>query len=241
MRHPHKGLPRHLGGARHNPAGSSARVGGGYLIRMRQRCLCMDHPRTTRLDLDEQCCRHETGNQQYRRPEIRVCKHECMRVQDRVNISVSSTAGLTQAIDAVTGRRKVRRRRQIRWSRRVTGTGFYLGLLGRAGVFALVLWLDLHPEFSCAVHLTPAARVCMFLFHQIACPVLILIVYFQVCLWATHTHGVRLQICIKGCINYICTCTCTFTRMNIRLYYLSILYHLTQIFFFIIPSNVRPP
>ena len=81
----------------------------------------------------------------------------------------------------------------------MTGTGFYLGLLGRAGVFALVLWLDLHPEFSCAVHLTPAARVCMFLFHQIACPVLILIVYFQVCLWATHTRS-------------------TFTNMHQRVY-----------------------
>ena len=71
----------------------------------------------------------------------------------------------------------------------MTGTGFYLGLLGRAGVFALVLWLDVHPEYSCAVDLSSAARVSMFLFHQIACPVLILIVYFQVCLWATNTRS----------------------------------------------------
>ena len=41
---------------------------------------------------------------------------------------------------------------------------------------------DIDPISECAVDLPIAGRIFMFVFHQLACPILILVVYLQACL-----------------------------------------------------------
>jgi len=64
------------------------------------------------------------------------------------------------------------------------GMWFYLGLLVRnLVVFGVVLWSDVLPLTGCSTNLSGGAKAAMFLFHQLACPFLILIVYYQLCSW----------------------------------------------------------
>jgi class 3 adenylate cyclase len=64
------------------------------------------------------------------------------------------------------------------------GMWFYLGLLVRnLVVFGVVLWSDILPLTGCSTNLSGGAKAAMFLFHQLACPFLILIVYYQLSSW----------------------------------------------------------
>jgi len=98
-----------------------------------------------------------------------------------VMISVGNGTDLRRALDVMEG--TSRGKRHGRWAGKAPGRGFYLGLLGRTAVFALVIYFDIEPRFNCASELPAAARITMFLFHQMACPLLILIVYLQLVSW----------------------------------------------------------
>ena len=57
-------------------------------------------------------------------------------------------------------------------------------------VFGVVLWTDVQPLTMCSTELSAGARAAMFLFHQLACPGLILIVYYQLSSWLKERNKI---------------------------------------------------
>lgn len=110
-----------------------------------------------------------------------------------VMISVGTSAHLRRAMDVVSGASNGHRRSN-RASAQSSGGGFYVGLVVRAVAFALVLYFDIQPITHCASGLPAAARILMFLFHQMACPLLVIIVYLQMVSWLQDRSQILLRL-----------------------------------------------